>query len=84
MRLVLKTTDNALIGMTYRGIRHEPPDVMARLEKGEIADPASYYFRIAAFFETASPQYTWLNKVISVGLGHRFAEGPVYNVFEVL
>jgi hypothetical protein len=28
-RLVLKTKDEALIGMTYRGIRHGPPDVVA-------------------------------------------------------
>jgi Protein of unknown function (DUF3237) len=84
VRLVLKTSDNALIGMTYRGIRHGPPDVIARLEKGEVTDPASYYFRIAAFFETESLQYAWLNKVIGVGLGHRFAEGPVYSLFEVL
>jgi hypothetical protein len=84
VRLVLKTTDDALIGMTYRGIRHGPADVIARLEKGEVTDPASYYFRIAAFFETESPRYAWLNKVIGVGLGHRFAEGPVYSVFEIL
>ena len=45
-RLVLKTKDEALIGMTYRGIRYGPPDVVARIEKGEVVDPTSYYFRI--------------------------------------
>jgi Protein of unknown function (DUF3237) len=44
-RLVLKTKDEALIGMTYRGIRYGPPDVVARIEKGEVVDPTSYYFR---------------------------------------
>jgi hypothetical protein len=39
VRLVLKTTDDALIGMTYRGIRQGAPDVIARLEKGEAVDP---------------------------------------------
>lgn len=57
VRLVLKTTDSALIGMTYRGIRHGPPDVTARLEKGEVVDPAMYYFRMAPFLETASAEY---------------------------
>src|SRR6201985_233232 len=34
VRLVLKTKDDALIGMTYRGVRHGTPDVMARIERG--------------------------------------------------
>ena len=84
VRLVLKTKDDALIGMTYRGIRHGSPDSIARLEKGEDIDPASYYFRIAPFFETQASQYSWLNNVVTVGIGHRFANGPVYSVFEVL
>lgn len=84
VRLVLKTTDNALIGMTYRGIRQGPPDAIARLEKGEVIDPGSYYFRIAPLFETEAPQYAWLNNIVGIGIGHRVAEGPVYSVFEVL
>ena len=83
VRLVLKTTDDALIGMTYRGIRQGPADAIARLEKGEVIDPASYYFRIAPFFETQAPQYAWMNNLIAIGIGHRFAEGPVYSVFGV-
>src|SRR5579862_5174603 len=51
VRLVLKTKDDALVGMTYRGIRHGPPEAIARLEKGETIDPASYYFRITPLFE---------------------------------
>src|ERR1700724_1809602 len=43
VRLVLKTKDDALIGMRYRGVRHGPPDVMARIERGEVVDPTSYY-----------------------------------------
>jgi hypothetical protein len=84
VRLVLTTNDDALIGMTYRGIRQGPPDAIARLEKGEVIDAASYYFRIAAFFETEASQYTWLNNVVAVGIGHRLADGPVYSVFEVI
>jgi hypothetical protein len=34
VRLVLKTRDDALIGMTYQGVRHGPPDVVERIEKG--------------------------------------------------
>ena len=84
VRLVLKTTDGALIGMTYRGIRHGAPDVIALLEKGEAADPADYYFRIAPLFETAVPDHAWLNNIIAIGIGHRRADGATYSIFEVL
>jgi Protein of unknown function (DUF3237) len=83
VRLVLKTTDDALIAMTYRGVRQGPPEVIARLERGEVVDPASYYFRIAPVFETAAPQYAWLNNIVAIGTGHRLADGPVYSIFEV-
>jgi hypothetical protein len=84
VRLVLKTTDDALVGMTYRGLRHGPVGVIERIERGEAVDPDSYYFRTNPLFETAAPQYDWINRVIAVGVGHRLAEGPVYSVFEVL
>ena len=84
VRLNLKTDDGALIGVTYKGIRQGPPDVIARLERGEPVDPDSYYFRINPMFETASEKYAWLNNILAIGTGHRFAEGPVYNLFEVL
>ena len=84
VRLVLKTHDGALIGMTYGGVRHAPADVIARLEKGEAVDPESYYFRIAPTFETASRAYAWLNSITAIGTGHRTSGGPVYSVFEVL
>jgi hypothetical protein len=84
VRLVLRTEDDALIGMTYRGIRHGPPDVLAKIDSGAVVDPASYYFRINALFETAAPKYDWINRVLAVGIGDRQANGPVYSVFEVL
>jgi hypothetical protein len=36
VRVVLKTNDEAVIGMTYRAIRYGPPDVVARIEEGEV------------------------------------------------
>ena len=84
VRVPLKTNDGALITMRYEGVRHGPPDVIARLEKGEAVDPASYYFRIAPIFETAAPKYDWLNRIVAIGAGYRRADGPIYSVFEVL
>jgi hypothetical protein len=52
--MTLLTDDDALILMTYRGVRHGPPDVIARLGRGEPVDLSEYYLRSAPFFETAS------------------------------
>jgi len=84
VRLVLETDDKALIGMTYRGMRHGPAAVMARVNRGETVDPSEYYFRTAVAFETAATKYDWLNRIIAVGTGRRPPEGPVYDIFEVL
>ncbi|HEY1857139.1 DUF3237 domain-containing protein [Acidocella sp.] len=84
VRLILKTDDDALITVTYKGIRQGPPEILARLERGEVVDPESYYFRINPMFETASETYAWLNNMLAIGTGHRFVDGPVYSLFEVL
>ena len=84
VRVVLRTDDDALIATTYRGIRHAPPEVLARVDRGEVVDPSEVYFRTLVQFETAAPQYDWLNHMVAVGVGQRRADGPVYSVFEVL
>lgn len=84
VRLTLKTDDDALIYMHYKGLRHGPVDVMSRLAKGEEVSPDSYYFRITPTFETASEKYGWINKIICVAKGHRLVTGPIYKVFELL
>lgn len=84
VRLVIETDRGALVTMSYRGVRRGPVDVLERLDRGEIVDPASYYFRIAPVFETADADLAWLNGIVAVGAGHRLPEGPVYNVFEIL
>ena len=84
VRLVLRTHDDALVAMSYRGIRHAAPEVLARVDRGELVDPSEVYFRTIVQFETAAPQYDWLNHVVAVGVGQRRADGPVYSVFEVL
>jgi hypothetical protein len=84
VRLALRADDGALIALTYQGLRHGPGDVLARIDKGETIDPATYYFRIAGRFETAAPQYDWLNRILAIGIGHRPSGGPIYSLFEVL
>jgi hypothetical protein len=84
VRIVLKTDDDALICCTYRGLRHGPKEVLDRIARGEIVKATDYYLRAAPFFETASEKYGWLNGVLSIAVGHRLPEGPVYQVFGIL
>ena len=49
-RYTIQTDDGALIYVVSRGVRHGPPEVLARLNRGERVDPALYYFRTAANF----------------------------------
>lgn len=84
VRVLLRTHDREHIYMSYRGVRHGPADVMARMAAGEVVDPASYYFRIAPVFETAAKNYAWINRIVAVGTGRREPSGPIYTVEEVL
>lgn len=83
-RLILETTENELIAMTYQGVRSGTADVLARLSRGADVRADEYYLRIAPFFSTHSVSHARLNTIVSVGTGQRLAKGPIYNVFEVL
>src|SRR3977135_3450937 len=61
LRITLETDDHALIYMTFQGLRHGPPDVIAALGRGEVVDPATYYFRTLPRFETWAATQHFLN-----------------------
>jgi len=84
VHLLLKTTDDALIVMTYQCLRAGEGNTLAQSDRGEPVEPASYYFRFIALFETADRKYDWINRIVAIGIGDRLADGPLYNVFEVL
>ena len=81
---MLKTTDGALIVMSYQAFRAGRPEVLEKLDRGEAVDPGTYYFRTIPLIETSVTKYDWLNRMISIGIGHRRADGPIYSVLEVL
>lgn len=85
VRLILETEDGAQIIMTYRGRGYRSPEATARLAAGEAVDPADDYLRTTPFFETASADYAWLNRITSIGVGERQPDGGVrYGVHEIL
>lgn len=71
----LQTDDGVVIQIRNRGLRHGPPEVMARLAAGDEVDPASYYFRTVPEFVAPTGPYDWLNRSIFVCAGARSAMG---------
>jgi len=73
-RYVLKLSQG-LVEVESRGLRTGPPEVLARLARGEAVDPALYYFRTAMRFRTAAPELASLGRIIAVATGERRADG---------
>jgi hypothetical protein len=82
-RYVIETTDGALVYVVNAGVRHGPPEAMARLARGEPVDPALIYFRTLPRFETAAPAYQWLTRPLFVATGVRRPDQVELSVFEV-
>ena len=68
LRVTLETDDDALIHMTFTGVR----------------DDANHYFRTVPRFETHAPKYAFLNRLVAVGIGEIRPEGPVHLIEEIL
>ena len=82
-RYAFETDDGALIEIVNKGVRHGPPEVVARLARGEDVDPSDYYMRTYARLETGDPRYDWVNRMIFVGTGGRWAAQVRVSLFTV-
>jgi hypothetical protein len=70
---VIRADDGALIEVQSNGLRHGPPDVLARLASGKAVPPDQYFFRTLVRFTTGAPQWVHLNKVMAIARGQREA-----------
>ena len=82
-RYVIETDDSHLIYVENSGIRYGPPELMEKLRRGEIVDPALIYFRSTPRFETAAPAYAWLMQSLFVCSGARFPDRVELQFFRV-
>ena len=73
-RYVIEAKGGALVYVENTGIRHGPPELLAKLREGESVDPALIYFRTAPRFETASREHAFLMRHIFIGVGARLPE----------
>jgi Protein of unknown function (DUF3237) len=83
-RYALKEARGGLVQVVSQGFRHGPPDVMARLARGEDVSPGEYFFRTVMRFETGAPELAWLNKVIAVASAERKARRVELNAWRLL
>jgi hypothetical protein len=83
VRLVVKTDDDALVLVTYEGIRFATPAVSERLAAGEHVPYTEYYLRVTPYFQTSDARYDWLNRLVSVGIGRREGNHVIYEIFSV-
>lgn len=83
-RYVIETDTGDLIYVENSGIRYGPPELMEKLRRGELVEPASIYFRSSPRFETAAPGYEWLMQSLFICSGARFPDRVELRFFRVL
>lgn len=88
VRGLIETDDGAHIYITYNGIIKSTPEVMERLNNGDVlTDRDIPYFIAAPTFQTASEQYGWLNDIQTINKMTEIQFGPEgyvkYDVFLV-
>lgn len=82
-RYLIETHDGYKVYVENTGIRHAPPEVMARMMKGEVVDPDLVYFRSVPRFEAPDGPYEWLERSIFVCSGARYPEHVVLQYYGV-
>ena len=76
--------DGAIVYIENVGIRFGPKQLLDRIAKGEIVDPALIYFRSVPKFETGAEKYRWLMENLFVGVGARHPDRVEIAVHQVL
>ena len=83
-RYTIQSDSGAYILVSSEGVRHGPPDVLAKLMTGEYVDRSLYYFRTCMRFETGDRDLDWLNRIIAIARGSREKNAVNLDVYEVL
>jgi len=84
VRVSFVTDDNALVYMSYQGLRAGQQSVLDRLAAGGDVDPREYYMRTICKFKTADSQYDWLNQFLAAGTGQRVPNRIVCNFHQII
>ena len=80
---VIRADDGGLIEVQSDGMRHGPPEVMARLARGDAVPRDDYFFRTLMRFQSGAPAWAHLNKVMALAVGQRLAKLVVLDVYRI-
>ena len=80
---VIRAHDRSLIEVQSDGLRHGPPEVLARLARGETVARDEYFFRTVMRFTTGATAWLHLNKVLALAVGQREASVVVLDVYRI-
>lgn len=80
-RYMIETDDGDRIYVENTGIRVASAEDIAAIARGEPVDPARVYFRSIPRFETAAPQWQWLNTHLFIGTGARHPDRVELNFY---
>ena len=69
VRLVLRSHDQQYVLMTYNGIAKPEGDSLSVI--------------IAPLFETAVPEFAWLNNLQTLGIGKPTDQGIAYDIYQI-
>src|SRR2546429_6834399 len=83
-KYAFETDDGAIVYIENLGIRFGPKQLLDRIARGEVVDPALIYFRSVPKFETGAEKYRWLMQILFVGVGARYPDRVEIDVHQVL
>ncbi len=72
-RYAIKEARGGLVQVLSQGMRHGPPEILAKLGRGEEVPADQYFFRTVMRFETGASELAFLNKTIAVATAERKA-----------
>ena len=81
IRYTLKTDGGALLYVRSQSVRHGSAGVLARLARGQDADPADCAFRASTQIQTAAPAPDWPDKGAFISVGARRRGAVIYETY---
>ncbi len=81
-RYVIETDAGERIYVENQALRSGPPELMARLARGETVDPALIYFRCCPRLESAASACAWVNQRMFFGTGARRQAQVDFRLYE--
>lgn len=79
----LETDRGETIHVRNTGMRHGPPELIAKLNAGETVDQSQIYFRTAPVFDTAAPRLQWMRRALFICVGERYPNEVVIRFYLV-